>query len=155
VLGERGRLHWLSCYSGESQKMPVSPLPQEEIDRYQAEFRIQARLEAPPLGNLEAATTLHDDGVVLYRGRQYRTRATPYRTGLWLQAMMYEFGQLSLHEPTPDVLRQSLRALEAAIGLMWGLVRWPWSWRHGGVNPFRDAEIGEVRALADFSRLPG
>jgi hypothetical protein len=130
--------------------MPVSPVPQEQIDRYQADLRLQVMLEAPAMGNLEAATTLHDDGVLLYRGRQYRTRATPYRTGLWLQALMYEFRQLTLHEPTTEVLQQSLRVLTAAVGLMWGLVRWPWSWRHGGRNPFLEAELGEVQALADF-----
>jgi hypothetical protein len=127
----------------------AAPIPAEQVEQWQADIRQKDGVAQPP-ANAEAATTFHDDGQLTYRGRTYRTRTASYREGLRLHALNFDLRQVLQQEPTEAVLRETLRVIDAMLGLMWSLVRWPWTLRHFGANPFLDAEVTEVQALADF-----
>jgi hypothetical protein len=129
--------------------MPVY-ISQEQIDRVQAELAAKAIQRQPPPANVGLATTLHDDGRVVYRGRAYRTRPVPWRVGIRLQALDFELAQLQLHQPTPRVLLHVRHCVTQMIALLWSCVRAPWWMRLLGVNGFDDAEMEELRALRSF-----
>jgi hypothetical protein len=132
--------------------MPAGPIQPAVLDARQRAQYVAALDAAPPPANLDAATTAHDEGEIIYRGRRYRTRPTPYRAGVMLAALDFERRQLEVAVPSAEVLRQMLRVLDAQTEIVAGLVRWPrWrAWLGRRAHPFRDPERGELEALVAF-----
>lgn len=132
--------------------MPKGPIPHEKMEALQAETGLRAVATAIPPGNVEAATTLHDEARLYYRGRWYRVPRVPFREGIWLQALDFEWRQLGVMEPTTEVLEQTLKVATAIVDLGWRLVRRPPLWRllRPRFNPFADAERDEIDALLHF-----
>jgi hypothetical protein len=133
--------------------MPIEPIPQEELDRYQADRLAEAIAETPPIANIEAVTTLHDDGEVVYRGWRFRVPPIPFRQAIRLEALNADLQRLGMVRPPDDLLyRAIVVTLTRMADVMWAMIRPPWWWRfrHGRKNPLLDAERSELEALGAF-----
>jgi hypothetical protein len=137
--------------------MPVSPIPQEVFDKLQSEGMTAALQGAAPPANVGMATTLHDEGALLYRGRLYRVPPVPWRHGVRLMALDFEYRQLMAYEPKGEVAEQFYRVALELVTLLSLLVR-PVAWgerlrralaRHPA-PVFADAELEELEALRSF-----
>lgn len=131
--------------------MPVFPIPEAQMEAVQADARRRAIRLQPIAANLEAATTLHDEGEFGYRGRRYRVRAVPFRAGLRLEVLAQELRRVAV-EPVSEATTGALLWLLTEVAReCWGLVRRPWWWRLlRRRNPFLDAEEEELAAMLRF-----
>lgn len=109
----------------------------------------QAQRE-PPLTNVEAATTPHDEGRLEYRGRTYRVPPIRWRTRLELAALDEELRRLGLRlgagvdVPT---LRRVRDVVTEMLNLFGTLIIWHW-WQVR--NPLLDADEEEFRLMRSF-----
>lgn len=129
--------------------MPLDAIPQELLDQQQAATLGAALLDAAPPANVASATTAHDPGEVVYRGRRYRVGYLRWREGVRLLALEFEYLQLLQHDlREPRTLLQLRYVVRQMIALLSAQVRprWRYRWR----QVFRDAELPELEALRRF-----
>ena len=130
--------------------MPVQPIPQEQQDQWTRELRGRWANESPPIANVEAAVTAHDEGRLRYRGRWYRVPYVRWRARLEITALNEEYQRLMTLlevEPDPVTVRKMAALVDEMLAIFGTMIEWKW-WQVR--NPLRDPEEGEFQAITHF-----
>lgn len=134
--------------------MPLAATPQEQLDAVQEVLREQAIQHEPTIANVELATTEHDTGFFIFRGRPFRVPPVPYKQAMWILALDQELRRITRLENTTENLATTIKLLVELVEIFRQLVR-PvrlWDrlfWRLMG-NPFANADVGEINWMRNF-----
>jgi hypothetical protein len=137
----------------------IRVMPQAELEAFaRQEYgrRFKAAGTAPRVVNTGAVLDLHDDALLVYRGREYRSPPVAYYDAIRLYevaARLADLAKLANDDPTLQ-LAEIGRVQSEAVRLFRALVK-PNDWRRFLPrallrNPFRDASPREVDDLLGF-----